>query len=61
LKIHRRTQKKPATAGKMAGKFEPKEAIELAPPKDDLIAQDYLQKCDGMLCFRSKQEETDKI
>jgi hypothetical protein len=29
------------------GKFEPKKVVELNPPKDDLIALDYLSKCDG--------------
>ncbi|ORY16951.1 progesterone binding protein-like protein [Clohesyomyces aquaticus] len=28
-------------------KFEPKQPIQLAPPKDDLITLDYLAKCDG--------------
>jgi predicted heme/steroid binding protein len=29
------------------GNFEPKKPVELAPPKDDPITQDYLVKCDG--------------
>jgi len=29
--------------------FEPKTKVELDPPKDDPISQDYLSKCDGML------------
>lgn len=29
------------------GKFEPKTAVELAPPKDDPITLEYLSKCDG--------------
>ncbi|KAF2188415.1 cytochrome b5, partial [Zopfia rhizophila CBS 207.26] len=28
-------------------KFEPKQPVELAPPKDDPITLDYLAKCDG--------------
>jgi membrane-associated progesterone receptor component len=28
-------------------KFEPKQPVELAPPKDDVISLDYLNKCDG--------------
>ncbi|EWC48959.1 hypothetical protein DRE_00264 [Drechslerella stenobrocha 248] len=31
----------------MAGKFEPKEAVQLDPPKDDVISKEYLAKCDG--------------
>jgi membrane-associated progesterone receptor component len=27
--------------------FEPKQKVELDPPKDDLISTDYLAKCDG--------------
>lgn len=27
--------------------FEPKHKVDLAPPKDDPIAVDYLAKCDG--------------
>ena len=27
--------------------FEPKQKVELDPPKDDLISHDYLSKCDG--------------
>jgi membrane-associated progesterone receptor component len=27
--------------------FEPKQKVELDPPKDDVISQDYLSKCDG--------------
>lgn len=27
--------------------FEPKHKVELDPPKDDVISQDYLSKCDG--------------
>jgi hypothetical protein len=33
----------------MSGKFEPKQKVELDPPKDDSISLDYLSKCDGML------------
>ena len=32
----------------MSGKFEPKQKVELDPPKDDPISLDYLSKCDGM-------------
>jgi membrane-associated progesterone receptor component len=28
-------------------KFEPKQPIELAPPKDDVISVEHLAKCDG--------------
>lgn len=27
--------------------FEPKQKVELDPPKDDVISLDYLSKCDG--------------
>jgi hypothetical protein len=30
------------------GKFEPKKAVTLNPPKDDPITGDYLSKCNGM-------------
>ncbi|KAI5206547.1 hypothetical protein E4T38_03753 [Aureobasidium subglaciale] len=30
----------------MSGKFEPKQKVELDPPKDDPISLDYLSKCD---------------
>lgn len=30
------------------GRFEPKEPVQLAPPKDDPITLEYLAKCDGM-------------
>lgn len=36
----------------MSGKFEPKQKVELDPPKDDPISLDYLSKCDGMLLIR---------
>lgn len=29
------------------GKFEPKEAVKLNPPKDDPITLEELKKCDG--------------
>ncbi|EPS36226.1 hypothetical protein H072_10338 [Dactylellina haptotyla CBS 200.50] len=31
----------------MAGKFEPKEPVNLDPPKEDIITKEYLSKCDG--------------
>ena len=34
-------------ATKMSGKFEPRQKVELDPPKDDPIGLDYLSKCDG--------------
>ncbi|THX02530.1 cytochrome b5 [Aureobasidium pullulans] len=34
-------------ATKMSGKFEPKQKVDLDPPKDDPISLDYLSKCDG--------------
>jgi membrane-associated progesterone receptor component len=36
----------------MSGKFEPKQKVELDPPKDDPISLDYLSKCDGTLLIR---------
>ena len=27
--------------------FEPKQKVELDPPKDDIISLEYLSKCDG--------------
>jgi hypothetical protein len=30
--------------------FEPKQQVELDPPKDDIISLDYLSKCDGEDC-----------
>ncbi len=27
--------------------FEPKQKVDLDPPKDDVISQEYLSKCDG--------------
>lgn len=32
---------------KMAGKFEPKEPVQLDPPKDDPITLEELAKCNG--------------
>jgi hypothetical protein len=29
------------------GRFEPKEAVQLAPPKSDPISPEYLAKCTG--------------
>ncbi|KAI4729325.1 hypothetical protein E4T49_02775 [Aureobasidium sp. EXF-10728] len=31
----------------MSGRFEPKQKVELDPPRDDPISLDYLSKCDG--------------
>ncbi|KAF3932095.1 Neudesin [Dactylellina cionopaga] len=31
----------------MAGQFKPKEPVDLAPPKDEIITKEYLAKCDG--------------
>ena len=28
--------------------FEPKQKVELDPPKDEAISREYLAKCDGM-------------
>jgi len=33
--------------GESKGRFEPKKAVQLDPPKDDPIALDHLSKCDG--------------
>ncbi|KAF1810410.1 progesterone binding protein-like protein [Eremomyces bilateralis CBS 781.70] len=35
------------TTGSTKGKFEPKNPVTLAPPKDDPISLEYLSKCDG--------------
>jgi len=38
----------------MAGKFEPKEPVQLDPPKSDPISKDFLAKCNGVdseLCY----------
>ena len=32
--------------------FEPKQKVELDPPKDDVISQEYLSKCDGESSFQ---------
>ncbi|KAG0645047.1 hypothetical protein D0Z07_9275 [Hyphodiscus hymeniophilus] len=32
----------------MAGKFEPKEPVQLDPPKNDPISQEFLAKCNGV-------------
>jgi hypothetical protein len=32
----------------MAGKFEPKEPVQLDPPKSDPISPEFLAKCNGM-------------
>lgn len=36
-------------------RFAPKEAVQLAPPKDDVITLEHLAKCDGehylLQCF----------
>lgn len=34
-------------ADQQKGKFEPKQPVELAPPKDDVISLEHLSKCDG--------------
>lgn len=31
----------------MSGKFEPKTAVQLAPPKDDIISLEELSKANG--------------
>jgi len=31
-----------------SGKFAPKQAVQLNPPKDDPISVEHLAKCDGM-------------
>ncbi len=33
--------------------FEPKQKVELDPPKDDVISKDYLSKCDGQLLLQT--------
>lgn len=42
----------------MAGKFEPKEPIPLAPPKDDPISVEELAKCNGKLFCASLSYRT---
>jgi hypothetical protein len=34
-------------SGESKGRFEPKTAVTLAPPKDDPITLEHLTKCDG--------------
>ncbi|KAF1992746.1 cytochrome b5 [Amniculicola lignicola CBS 123094] len=36
------------SATEQKGKFEPKEPVQLAPPKDDEISLDHLAKCNGV-------------
>ncbi|KAL1591427.1 hypothetical protein SLS60_012040 [Paraconiothyrium brasiliense] len=36
-----------ASAPQQKEKFAPKQPVNLAPPKDDVITRDYLTKCDG--------------
>lgn len=38
-----------STAPQKKERFAPKQPVELAPPKDDIISRDYLAKCDGVL------------
>ena len=33
--------------GQQKERFAPKQPVDLAPPKDDVITRDYLSKCDG--------------
>lgn len=35
--------------------FEPKQKVELDPPKDDVISEDYLSKCDGEFFARPQR------
>ena len=35
------------STGQQKERFAPKQPVELAPPKDDVITSDYLSKCDG--------------
>ncbi|KUJ15907.1 cytochrome b5 [Mollisia scopiformis] len=38
----------------MAGKFEPKTPVQLAPPKTDIISSSFLKQCNGTdseLCY----------
>lgn len=35
------------TTGEKKGKFEPKNPVQLDPPKDDPISLEHLAKCDG--------------
>lgn len=42
--------------------FEPKQKVELDPPKEDTISIDYLSKCDGECVAELKrQPQTDKV
>ena len=49
--LHRPSTQSIATMSEASGeqkeRFAPKVAVELAPPKDDVITRDYLAKCDG--------------
>ncbi|KAF2682182.1 progesterone binding protein-like protein [Lentithecium fluviatile CBS 122367] len=35
------------SAGQQKERFAPKQPVDLAPPKDDIITRDHLSKCDG--------------
>ena len=37
-------------------RFEPKQPVQLDPPKDDPISVEELSKCDGMSCLDHKLE-----
>lgn len=41
-----KTQTKPEPKAKTMS-FEPKQKVDLDPPKDDIITLEYLSKCDG--------------
>lgn len=41
-----KTQIKPKAKSKTMS-FEPKQKVDLDPPKDDIITLEYLSKCDG--------------
>jgi hypothetical protein len=32
-------------------RFEPRQAVQLNPPKEDPITEEYLSKCDGKCLF----------
>lgn len=35
------------STGQQKERFAPKQPVELAAPKDDVITREYLSKCDG--------------
>jgi hypothetical protein len=48
---HHGTTEATADGGAAKGRFEPKQAVQLAPPKSDPIGPEALAKCTGRLPF----------